>query len=123
MTTMTNPAPTTESTSGQESGTPGIRSVADLRRALKSAARQGRVDQIRHDHFFLRATTAEMVAIIAEVQAAAPDGWVTAAAFRDRVQNGRKVAIEILDFYDRQGVTLRRGDLRRINSHRADLFG
>ena len=24
------------------------------------------------------------VAIIAEVQAAAPDGWVTAAAFRDR---------------------------------------
>lgn len=96
---------------------------ADLRRALKSAARQGRVDQIRHDHFFLRATTAEMVAIIAEVQAAAPDGWVTAAAFRDRVQNGRKVAIEILDFYDRQGVTLRRGDLRRINPHRADLFG
>ena len=96
---------------------------ADLRRALKSAARQGRVDQIRHDHFFLRATTAEMVAIIAEVQTAAPDGWVTAAAFRDRVQNGRKVAIEILDFYDRQGVTLRRGDLRRINPHRADLFG
>ena len=69
------------------------------------------------------ATTAEMVRIIAEVQAAAPDGWVTAAAFRDRVQNGRKVAIEILDFYDRHGVTLRRGDLRRINPHRADLFG
>ena len=67
--------------------------------------------------------TAEMVRIIAAVQAAAPDGWVTAAAFRDRLQNGRKVAIEILDFYDRQGVTLRRGDLRRINPHRADLFG
>ena len=64
-----------------------------------------------------------MVRIIAEVQSGAPDGWVTAPAFRDRVQNGRKVAIEILDFYDRQGVTLRRGDLRRINSHRADLFG
>ena len=96
---------------------------ADIRRVLRMAARQGRVDQIRNDHFFLRATTAEMVRIIAGVQAAAPDGWVTAAAFRDRVQNGRKVAIEILDFYDRQGVTLRRGDLRRINPHRADLFG
>ena len=95
----------------------------DIRRVLRMAARQGRVDQIRHDHFFLRATTAEMVRIIAEVQDAAPDGWVTAAAFRDRVQNGRKVAIEILDFYDRHGVTLRRGDLRRINPHRADLFG
>lgn len=96
---------------------------AEIRRVLRMAARQGRVDQIRHDHFFLRATTAEMVRIIADVQAAAPDGWVTAAAFRDRVQNGRKVAIEILDFYDRQGVTLRRGDLRRINPHRADLYG
>ena len=95
----------------------------DIRRVLRMAARQGRVDQFRQDHFFLRATTAEMVRIIAEVQAAAPDGWVTAAAFRDRVQNGRKVAIEILDFYDRHGVTLRRGDLRRINPHRADLFG
>ncbi|WP_112873072.1 selenocysteine-specific translation elongation factor [Paracoccus endophyticus] len=95
---------------------------ADVRRVLRIAARQGRVDQIRPDHFFLRATTAEMVRIIADVQAAAADGWVTAAAFRDRVQNGRKVAIEILDFFDRQGVTLRRGDLRRINPHRADLF-
>lgn len=95
---------------------------ADVRRVLRIAARQGRVDQIRPDHYFLRATTAEMVRIIAEVEAAAADGWVTAAAFRDRVQNGRKVAIEILDFFDRQGVTLRRGDLRRINPHRADLF-
>lgn len=95
----------------------------EVRRVLRMAARQGRVDQIRHDHFFLRATTAEMVRIIAEAQAAAPDGWVTAGAFRDRVQGGRKLAIEILDFYDRQGVTLRRGDLRRINPHRADLFG
>ncbi|MBV0891119.1 selenocysteine-specific translation elongation factor [Paracoccus sp. Z118] len=94
----------------------------DVRRVLRMAARQGRIDQIRPDHFFLRSTTAEMVGIIADVQAAAPDGWVTAAAFRDRVQNGRKVAIEILDFFDRQGVTLRRGDLRRINPHRADMF-
>lgn len=95
----------------------------DVRRVLRMAARQGRVDQIRHDHFYLRATTAEMVGIIAAAQADAPDGWVTAAAFRDRVQTGRKLAIEILDFYDRQGVTLRRGDLRRINPHRADLYG
>ena len=95
----------------------------DVRRVLRMAARQGRVDQIRPDHFFLRATTAEMVRIIAAVQAAAPDGWVTAAAFRDRVQNGRKVAIEMLDFLDRAGVTLRRGDLRRINPHRAEMFG
>ena len=95
---------------------------AEVRRVLRMAARRGQLDQIRPDHFFLRATTTEMARIIAEVQAAAPDGWVTAAAFRDRVNNGRKVAIQILDFFDRLGLTLRRGDLRRINPHRIDLF-
>lgn len=95
---------------------------AELRRILRMAARQGRVDQIAHDHFFARATTVEMVGIIRDLGAQASDGWFTAPAFRDRVQNGRKVAIQILDFFDRLGLTLRRGDLRRINPHRIDLF-
>ncbi len=95
----------------------------EVRRVLKLTARLGRTDQIAHDHFFARAVTADMVAIIIDVAAQAQDGWFTAPAFRDRVQNGRKVAIEILDFFDRHGLTLRRGDLRRINPHRADLFG
>ncbi|TWI33377.1 selenocysteine-specific translation elongation factor [Paracoccus sulfuroxidans] len=94
----------------------------EVRRILRMAARQGRVDQIAHDHFFDRATTAEMADIVIDVAAGSPDGWFTAPAFRDRVQNGRKVAIEILDFFDRNGLTLRRGDLRRINPHRIDLF-
>lgn len=94
----------------------------EIRRILRMAARQGRIDQIAHDHFFARATTIEMVGIIRELAVATDDGWFGAPAFRDRVQNGRKVAIQILDFFDRLGLTLRRGDLRRINPHRIDLF-
>ena len=94
----------------------------EVRRILRMAARQGRIDQIAQDHFFARATTLEMIAIIRELGAQAPDGWFTAPAFRDRVNNGRKVAIQILDFFDRLGLTLRRGDLRRVNPHRIDLF-
>lgn len=96
---------------------------AEIRRLLKLTQKLGRTDQIARDHFFAREVTAEMVAIILDLARATADGWFTAPAFRDRVQNGRKVAIEILDFFDRHGVTLRRGDLRRINPHRADLFG
>ncbi|MFD1881877.1 selenocysteine-specific translation elongation factor [Paracoccus pacificus] len=95
----------------------------DVRRVLRMAARLGRVDQIAHDHFFARSTTTEMVAIIHDIARSTPDGWFGAPAFRDRVMNGRKVAIEILDFFDRHGLTQRRGDLRRVNPHRADLFG
>ena len=96
--------------------------VKEVRRMMRMAARQGRLDQIAHDHFFARATTLEMIGIIRELGAQAPDGWFSAPSFRDRVQNGRKVAIQILDFFDRLGLTLRRGDLRRINPHRIDLF-
>ncbi len=92
----------------------------DVRQLLKLLGRMGRVDEIAHDHFFLRGTVAEMVDIIVEL--ATESGQFTAAQFRDRVDNGRKVAIQILEFFDRHGVTLRRGDLRRINRHRLDLF-
>ncbi len=94
----------------------------DIRRVMKLCARLGRVDQIRHDHFFLRDTTAEMVEIIRDVAATSENGEFSAAVFRDRVNNGRKVAIEILEYFDRQGVTLRRGDIRRVNPHRLDLY-
>ncbi len=93
-----------------------------VRRVLKLAQRLGRADEIARDHFFAREVIREMAAIIADVAAAAEGGWFTAPAFRDRVHSGRKVAIEILDFFDRLGVTLRRGDLRRINPHRIDMF-
>ena len=95
----------------------------EVRRVLKLTQKLGRTDQIAHDHFFARTVTAEMVAIAVDVAAKTEDGWFGAPAFRDRMGNGRKVAIEILDFLDRLGVTLRRGDLRRINPHRVDLFG
>jgi selenocysteine-specific elongation factor len=99
------------------------RAEKDLRRALKRAGRMGWADEMAHDHFFLRSTVREMTAIIADLSAAAKDGCFSAAQFRDRVDNGRKVAIQILDFFDRHGVTLRKGDERRVNRHRLDLFG
>ena len=95
----------------------------DVRRLMKKLGRMGKADEVAHDHFFLRPTVAEMSAIAAELAAQAPQGEFTAAQFRDRLDNGRKVAIQILEFFDRHGVTLRRGDLRRINRHRLDLFG
>jgi selenocysteine-specific elongation factor len=94
----------------------------DVRRLLKLLGRMGKVDEIAHDHFFLRNTVAEMVEIVVALSADQSSGQFTAAQFRDRLDNGRKVAVQILEFFDRHGVTLRRGDLRRINKHRLDLF-
>jgi selenocysteine-specific elongation factor len=95
---------------------------AQLRRTLKLAGRLGWVDEIATDHFFLREAVAEIVAFAQDIARHAPDGQFTAAQLRDRLDNGRKVAIQILEFFDRHGVTLRRGDLRRINPLRVDLL-
>lgn len=98
-----------------------------VRKALRRAARAGEVDEAAHDHFFLRQALAEAVAIgaMAETEAG---GLFPASAFRNALEArsgeavGRKVAIQILEFLDAHGVTIRRGDLRRINPHRRDLF-
>ena len=94
----------------------------EVRRLLKLLGRMGKVDEIAHDHFFLRDTVAEMTEIAVDLSEAGSGGQFTAAQFRDRADNGRKVAIQVLEFFDRHGVTVRRGDLRRINTHRLDLF-
>lgn len=93
---------------------------ADVRRLCKLLARMGRVHEVAHDHFFLRDAVGEIVTIAADLDAA--HGLFSAAQLRDRLDNGRKVAIQILEFLDRHGVTMRRGDLRRINPRRLDLF-
>lgn len=93
----------------------------DVRATLKRLQRMGQLVEVAPDHFFLRDAVAEMVAIAADV--AASDGVVTAASFRDRLDNGRKVAIQILEFFDRSGVTIRTGDTRRVRPERLLLFG
>jgi selenocysteine-specific elongation factor len=94
---------------------------AAVRVTLKRLMRMGQVVEVAPDHFFLRDTVAEMAAIAAE--AVDSEGLLTAAGFRDRLDNGRKVAIQILEFFDKAGLTVRSGDVRRVRIDRLDLFG
>ncbi len=93
-----------------------------VRRLMRMAARRGDVEEIAQDHFFLRPVVQTMAEIAIDVAAKSPTGKFTAAEFRDRLDNGRKVAIQILEFFDRHGFTIRRQDLRRINEARIELF-
>ena len=99
-----------------------IRPERKVRRLLKLASRMGRADEVAQDHFFQRIAVREMMKIIMDMDIHAGSDGFTAASFRDRLGNGRKVAIQILEYFDRQGVTVRHGDLRRANRRRAHLF-
>jgi selenocysteine-specific elongation factor len=109
---------------------PRVRDIANamsideafVRRLMRMAGRRGDVEEIAQDHYFLRSVVEKMAEIAIDVAARAPDGKFTAADFRDRLDNGRKVAIQILEFFDRHGFTMRRQDQRRINPARIELF-
>ena len=97
------------------------RAEPQMRAALKRFARLGRVVEVAHDHFFLPSTLAEIVAIAARIEQA--HGAIVAGVLRDHLDNGRKVAIQVLEFLDAAGITRRQGDERRLRRDRRDLFG
>jgi selenocysteine-specific elongation SelB-like protein len=67
-------------------------------------------------------TELRMTELLAQISEATLDGTITAAAFRDRVGTGRKLAIIILEFFDRTGVAIRRGDLCKVQRNRLRTF-
>jgi selenocysteine-specific elongation factor len=87
---------------------------AEVRRLLRRLEGMGKVYQVAHDHFFLPDAVARMADIAAELERSG-DG-ARAASFRDRIGTGRKVAIQILEFFDRVGYTRRAGDAHRQRS-------
>jgi selenocysteine-specific elongation factor len=87
---------------------------ARIREVLNACARLGRLYQVRRDHFYPAATVSEMAAILRELER--EHGRIRAAAFRDRIGTGRKLAIHILEFFDKVGFTRRIGDERVLRN-------
>ena len=79
-----------------------------MRQLLKRAARIGEVYPVAHDHYFTQRAVQQLAGAV--LATSDHQGAVTAAAFRDRIGTGRKLAIQILEFFDRVGFTRRTGD-------------
>jgi selenocysteine-specific elongation factor len=84
------------------------------RTALARLAQRGELHQVVKDLFYPVHTMATLAAIARRVAAASPEGVVTAATFRDATQLGRKRAIQVLEHFDRVGLTRRVGDVHRL---------
>jgi selenocysteine-specific elongation factor len=76
-----------------------------LRALMKRVARVGQVYPVALDHYFTAEAIAELAAQVDAL--CAREGVARAAALRDAVGGGRKVAIQILEFFDRVGYTRR----------------
>lgn len=83
-----------------------------VRQLLKRLTGMGEVYRVAKDHYFTRTAVADLSAIALDLTEA--DGEARAAAFRDRIGTGRKLAIQILEFFDRIGYSRRIGDGHRV---------
>ena len=90
----------------------------DLVRVLRMKAQEGALAEIGEGRFLLRGALAEIAGYLADLSEGCEGGLFGAADLRDRLGNGRKVAIQILEYFDRQQVTARRGDLRVLDPAR-----
>ncbi|HNT63060.1 MAG TPA: selenocysteine-specific translation elongation factor [Candidatus Desulfobacillus denitrificans] len=76
-----------------------------VRGLMKRVARVGEAYPVAHDHYFSAVAVADLAGRVARL--CGRDGTARAAALRDEIGGGRKVAIHILEFFDRVGYTRR----------------
>lgn len=99
---------------------PRVRDVAnatgvaetEVRQLFKRLARVGQLYPVAHDHYFTADAVADLADIVSRLNT--EHGAARAAAFRDILYptggGGRKIAIRILEFFDRVGYTRRVDD-------------
>ncbi|WDY57536.1 selenocysteine-specific translation elongation factor [Pseudomonas sp. PSKL.D1] len=90
---------------------------ADVRLLLRKLARLGKVHQVVRDLFYPEATLQRMAAMLLGQASESP--IVQVAAFRDMLGIGRKRSVQILEYFDRIGLTRRVADQRHIRADSA----
>ncbi len=92
---------------------------ARVRATLRKAAQLGHVTAIVVDRYYLSRRIEQFAALIRELDV--EQGSANAADFRDRLGVGRKLAIQVLEFFDRSGFTRRKGNQHLLRD--SGLFG
>lgn len=83
-----------------------------VRHLLRKLSRIGELQQVVKDLFYPDSTIRQLANQILDMERQA--GVIRAAAFRDQIQLGRKRSIQLLEHFDRIGLTRRFGNERKI---------
>lgn len=110
---------------------PVLREIADavsldhriLNSFFKRAAEVGLVIRVSENRVFSSDTIAVLARLAADLAEEASDGLFEARAYKDRSGIGRNVTIEVLEFFDKAGLTRRVGNKRRLLAQPHEVFG
>ena len=88
--------------------------LAPTEALLERLERFGRLLRVAPNRYFLPRTVTEIATLAARLADASDEGGFTAADFNRATGIGRNLAIEVLEFLDKAGITQRSGDLRHV---------
>jgi selenocysteine-specific elongation factor len=89
---------------------------------LERASRAGYVVRINDRRYLHKAVIPELATEAEALAASSSDGLFDAATFRDQANLGRRVSIELLEYFDRIRFTQRVGDQRRVLKPATAIF-
>lgn len=89
---------------------------------LERAVELGLAHRIARTRFFLPEAVERLARVAERLAADRPDGYVEAAAYRDHSGIGRRVSVEMLEFFDRMGLTIRLQKGRKLIRSTSQIF-
>ncbi len=92
---------------------------ARLNEVIRLLEREGSVVRVTTDMYFLSSCIGQLRTTLTHYLT--ERGELTAAAFRDVIGSSRKYTIPLLEYFDRDGLTIRIGDVRRLKSATATV--
>ena len=96
---------------------------AELGALLKRATNAGLVLPVTRTRFVPLGAVRTLAAHAESLAGVSEEGRFTAAEYKNHAGIGRNFAIELLEFFDRSGLTERLGDRRRLRRGAAEAFG
>ena len=97
--------------------------LKQLNQFLIGAAKQGFVIKVSDKRYFMPATIREFATMAESLANEANGAGFTVKQYRDVSGIGRNAVIEILEYFDRIGLTFRQDQIRKIRKTAAELYG
>jgi selenocysteine-specific elongation factor len=92
-------------------------------RFLARVARAGLIHQVADNRFYLPETLLGLAKLATALAKESPEGEFSAADYNKRAGIGRNLTINLLEFFDRKGLTQRSGDGRKVVAAPEIVFG
>jgi selenocysteine-specific elongation factor len=96
---------------------------AKIKALLKRQAKSGRLCEVSEKLYYRSDIIADLAVKVEALSKQQPGDFITMRSFREATGIDRNVTIELLEYFDRVGLTLRVKDGRRLRASAAIIFG